>query len=142
MKNLVGKIKRIIPLLVEDYTAADSGTFDFISKKNQIIKELDFCRKTGALVGVYSKQLGDGLFLVGVEDLVYDIKDDLVVFHPYDMTGFELRQRSIRVSNIHMIIPFNNRYVKPNISIPTELVEVGKYINTRLETQPVLKEAH
>jgi hypothetical protein len=138
MKNLVCKIKRIIPLLVEDYTAADSGTFDFICKKNQIIKELDFCRKTGTLIGVYSKELGDGLFLVGVEDIVYAIKDDLVIFHPCDMTGFELRRRSIFLSEIHMIIPFNNRYVKPNISIPTELVEVGKYINIQLATEPVL----
>jgi hypothetical protein len=138
MKNFVGKIKRIIPLLVEDYTAADSGTFDFICKKNQMIRELDFCRKTGALVGVYSKQLGDGLFLLGVEDLVYAIKDDLVIFHPYDMTGFELRQRSIHLSEIHMIIPFNNRYIKPNISIPTELVEVGKYINSQHAIEPVL----
>jgi hypothetical protein len=135
MKNLVEKVKKALPLIVEDYISEKAGVFDIVRDKREIIKELDYCRKTGNLVGVYARSFGNGLFLVGVEEINYGIKAELVTFHSHDMSGFRLPQRSILLDDIDMIIPFNNRYVKPDVSIPNEVIEIGKYINRK----PVLK---
>jgi hypothetical protein len=137
MKNFVEKVKKAIPHLVEDYIAEETGVFDFIRDRNDMMKELDFCRKTGNLVGVYSKNLGHGLFLVGVEEINYGIKAELITFFPYDMSGFRLPERNVLLKDIEMIIPFNNRYVKPHVSIPAEVIEIGKYVNKK----PTLKQA-
>jgi hypothetical protein len=138
MKNLVEKVRKMIPLLVEDYTLEKTGSFDFLHHKKEIMKELDFCRKTGTLVGVYSKKLGNGLFLVGVEEIVYGIKAELIIFRPFDMSGYHLTDRTVLLEEIDMIIPFNNRYVKPDISIPSEVVEVTRYVNKRSKINSVV----
>lgn len=131
MKKIVEKVKKAIPLLIEDYTAEDAGSFDFIQHKNEIMKELDFCRKRGNLVGVYSSKMGQGLFLVGVQEIIYGIKSEIIIFHPVDMGGYKLAMNAVPLEDIDKIVPFNNRFVMPDISIPGELASISKYMANR-----------
>jgi hypothetical protein len=140
MKKLVEKVKQIIPLLIEDYTAEDTGSFDFVKRKNEIMRELDFCKKTGNVVGIYSPKMGPGLFLVGVADIIYDIKSETILFHSHDIGGYKLAVPSVSIEEIDKIIPFNNRFVKPDLSILSETAEITKYIVRKAQTEATAHE--
>jgi hypothetical protein len=131
MKKLVEKVKKAIPLLIEDYTAEDTGSFDFVQHRNEIMKELDFCQKKGSLVGVYSRKMGQGLFLVGVQEIIYGIKSEFIIFYPFDMGGYKLTTNAVSLEDIEKIIPFNNRFVMPDFSISRELASIRKYMANR-----------
>lgn len=85
----------------------------FIRNKNAILKQIKLCRKSGGLIGVYSDELGKGMFLTTV-DHIHSINDEvLVVFKPYDVSGDFLEKTSVPLKDISGICPFNQIYEEP-----------------------------
>ena len=81
-----------------------------------MLEEFKFCLQHRNLVGVYCPILGNGMFLVGVENIIWgDDGSASIVFFPLDMSGHSLARRSIELSEITSIVPFNNPYISPVI---------------------------
>ena len=78
-----------------------------------MLSELEYCLGKRNLVGVYCPLLGNGLFLVGVENIVYGDDGTLIVFYSQDMSGHVLSRRTLHIDEINMIVPFNNPYISP-----------------------------
>lgn len=124
MISLAQNFKKVIPFITDAFTQSwapevglrvEPPSFDILKEKKQILREMEFSRNTGNLVGVYSKRIGEGMFLVGVQDIIRNEADDFtIVFHPFDMSGHPLVQPAISLREICMIVPFNNPYRKPN----------------------------
>lgn len=84
--------------------------FDFVKSRKGILKELTFSKQSGNLIGVYSTALGTGMFLTVVEDIARAGKDEVIVFHRYDMSGQRLSRGKVSIDEIQMVLPFNKLY--------------------------------
>jgi hypothetical protein len=114
MKILTEQFKKILPFFTHSIVSETSfASFDFIRRKEHMLKELEYCCKTANLVGVYCPLLGNGMFLVGVEEIVSGDDGSLVIFYSRDMSGHTLSRRTLHIDEITMIVPFNNPYVQP-----------------------------
>lgn len=117
MKGLTGRVKSFLPQLKNSLLAETTfASFDFIRSKGKILRELQFCLKEQNLVGIYCPLLGNGMFLVGVENIIADDSGlSVITFFPQDMSGHRLARRSIELNEIDLIVPFNNPYVDPMV---------------------------
>jgi hypothetical protein len=125
MKNLTERFKDLIPFLANSMMAQTSdASFDFIRSKKKMVSELEYCLRNTNLVGVYCPLLGNGMFLVGVENIVYGDDGILIVFYSHDMSGHTLSRRTLHIDEITMIVPFNNPYIAP-IAINMRAVSIA-----------------
>jgi hypothetical protein len=114
MKNLAAKFKSYLPKITESFFAENlNASVEFVKRKKIILQELQYCHNKGNLVGVYSDVLGEGMFLLGVEDVIQLQDEELIVFYPDDMSGLPLKRRTIFLKEIKKIVPFNNLYINP-----------------------------
>lgn len=114
MINISEKLGKILPFIANTVEAETSpGSFDFIRSKAHMLRELEYCKQHNNLVGIYCSLLGNGMFLVGVENIVYGDEGVLIIFHKRDMSGHALARRTLELSEISVIVPFNNPYVPP-----------------------------
>jgi hypothetical protein len=115
MRNLTDIINSHLPFLGAMLKTPEpqDRSFDVFENKNLILKEMEYSAKTRNVVGVYSRVLGNGMFLVGVEEVIEGAGDKMIVFYPYDMGGYELPRRILFLDEISSIVPFNNGYVSP-----------------------------
>jgi hypothetical protein len=117
MKNLAAKFKSYLPKLTESFLAENlNASVEFVKKKRLILQELQYCHNKGNLVGVYSDAFGEGMFLLGVEDIIHLQEEELIIFFAYDMSGLPLKRRTIFLKEINKIVPFNNPYTNPKNS--------------------------
>jgi hypothetical protein len=112
MKNFAEKIRS---LLFSSRTSvqSDNTPFDFIKTRKGILKELYVSMRSRNLVGVYSPALGDGMFLVAVEDIETHSKEEIIIFHRYDMSGHILTRPHVSIGEIDMVCPFDKKYSHP-----------------------------
>jgi hypothetical protein len=112
MKNFAEKIRS---LLFNSRTSVqpDNTPFDFIKTRKGILKELYVSKQSRNLVGVYSPALGEGMFLVAVEDVEAHNKEEIIVFQRYDMSGHILTRTHVSIDEIDMVCPFDKKYNHP-----------------------------
>src|SRR6476659_4597217 len=75
----------------------------FAKTKRSILKEITSSLENGLLIGIYSKSLGEGMFLVGVSDIERDGPTEIVVFETYDQSGMILNRTRVSVDEIKMV---------------------------------------
>lgn len=94
----------------------ESGTgirFSFVKDRTGILKALIKSQETGKLIGVYSRVLGDGMFLVGVDTIETDGPTKVIAFETYDLCGQILNRTRVTLEEIKMVCPFETAYVNP-----------------------------
>ena len=86
-----------------------------ILKHRKAMKDaLQESRQTGKVIGVYSPVLGSGMFLVCVEEIVYEHKEvEKVILKPFDMNGILLTANELSLHHIKSVCPFDTFYVNP-----------------------------
>lgn len=87
--------------------------FNFIKDRQSICKTITACLQSGKLIGVYSRALGDGMFLAGIESLENEAHGKVVVFETYDLSGQVLNRTRLFLDEIKMVCPFDIKYVNP-----------------------------
>jgi hypothetical protein len=118
MKNFGAKIKAIVfnssvPLMA-------SLPIDFVKTRKGMLKELEISKESGNAIGIYSKALGDGMFLTAVQHIQ---PDGIIIFSRYDMSGAMLSQHELTLHEIQMVCPINQRYRYPLL---TGIIRTGK----------------
>jgi hypothetical protein len=111
MKKFGEKIKAImfsnsVPLMA-------SAPIDFVKTRKGMQKELVISKESGNAVGIYSKALGDGMFITVVEHMH---SDGIITFSRYDMSGAMLSRHELTLHEIQMVCPINQRYRYPLIA--------------------------
>jgi hypothetical protein len=115
MMNLVDKLKKSLSLnqgkneLTEHFPA-------FVKNRKAMLKELHDSQANGHLIGVYSRALGEGMFLTGVDNIESEAGREVIVFETYDMSGQILSRTRVSLDEIKMVCPFNTAYVNPVLS--------------------------
>ncbi|MBT1699547.1 hypothetical protein KK083_21795 [Fulvivirgaceae bacterium PWU4] len=111
--NFAEKIKAFVSMQTTETTPYDYTPLDFVKTRKGILKELVLSKQSGKLIGVYSRVLGEGMFLTCVEAIQPHGKDEQIVFHRYDMSGKMLARTRISIDEIHMVCPFNKLFRSP-----------------------------
>lgn len=91
----------------------DRTAFDFVRTRKYILRELMISKQANTVLGVYSKVLGEGMFLIGVEETEASMPEPVITFSPYDLSGKLLKKSCLRLDEIEMVIPFNKAYHHP-----------------------------
>lgn len=89
--------------------------FKFLKDRNGILKTLTESLASGKLVGVYSRALGEGMFLTGVANVEGEGKTKVITFETYDLSGQILNRTSVSLDEIKMVCPFEVQYINPLI---------------------------
>lgn len=110
MLNIVSKIQQ--SLLGKD-EPRHKLSFTFIQDKQAILKALVNSLNKGTVIGVYSRALGEGLFLTGVDDIEQNGPQQIIIFETYDVSGKALQKTRIAVNDIKMVCPFQIEYINP-----------------------------
>lgn len=115
--NFAEKIKFLVGRKASEPPASlDYTPLDFVKSRKAILKELVLSKQAGKLIGVYSRALGEGMFLTGVEAILSHGNDELIVFNRYDMSGHLLARTRVPLDEIHMVCPFNKTFQTPAYS--------------------------
>lgn len=116
MKTFAERIIALVSLQNKASVIPDRICFDFVKTRKGILKELIISKTSGNLLGVYSKALGEGMFLTVVENIEADGKEDVVQFNRYDMSGHILARTKVAIDEIEMVCPFNKTYRNPGLN--------------------------
>jgi hypothetical protein len=95
---------------------SDQSQMCFIKSRKAILKELEASKHSGTLVGVYCRALGEGMFLVGINNIESGSPSEIIVFESYDQSGVILGRTRISIDEIKMVSPFNKKYINPVLS--------------------------
>ena len=104
----------------------EQPSFNFIKDKEAILKELTSSLQKGTLIGIYSRELGEGMFLTGVDDIEDNGRQKFVVFETYDMCGKTLNKTRIAIDEIKMVCPFKIEYINPLLGKVNKIVVNNK----------------
>ena len=80
---------------------------EFIEDKPIILEHINRCRRSGGILGIYSSELGDGMFLT-TPDAVYELGPDTII----DLKVYHFRKgytetATVSLKDIKCICPFN-----------------------------------
>ncbi|MBT1697429.1 hypothetical protein KK083_11115 [Fulvivirgaceae bacterium PWU4] len=97
-------------------SSAEVVPFDFVRTRKGILKELVISSMSGNVVGIYSRALGEGMFLAAVEKIESNAREEIITLNRYDMSGHMLARTRVSVDEIHMVCPFNRVYTNPSMN--------------------------
>jgi hypothetical protein len=101
----------------------------FLKDRNSILKAISNSAETGKLLGVYSKVLGEGMFLTGVDNIENDGRGKVVVFETYDLSGQILGRTRVDLEDIKTVCPFDIQYVNPLIGAKPKTLSKPMLLN-------------
>lgn len=93
--------------------ALTSGNLKFIRSPRKMISALQECLDKGAVVGIYSRVLGEGMFLTGVENIYLDDDEKVVVLKRYDLGGNILARTHFSIHEFDSICLLGMAYTNP-----------------------------
>lgn len=92
---------------------ADHPGINIIKSRKEILKAIHESKDSGNVLGVYCPSLGEGMLLIGVENISTYEGEVIVSLKRYDLNGILLHRNSISVTEIRSVCPFSTMYVNP-----------------------------
>jgi hypothetical protein len=89
------------------------NSIDLVTNRDEIYKALLESEDSQTIIGIASADLGPGIFMTLVLDIIDDGKDEIAVLNSYDITGYFLEKNKIPIRNITSVIPFRGVFVNP-----------------------------
>jgi hypothetical protein len=113
MKEILDKIKE--SLFTSETEAEPLSSIRIVKARKIILRYLQSAMESQKAIGIYSKVLGEGMFITGVESILSEGKEEIVTLKPYDMSGILLARNQISISEIKSVCPFDSFYLNPVI---------------------------
>jgi hypothetical protein len=111
--SLVDALKKTLSINPTSDNALSQLPLSFVKSRKAILRELISAKENGALIGVYSKAMGEGMFLVGINEVETDSSSEIIVFETYDQCGTILNRTRLSIEEIKMVCPLGRKYVNP-----------------------------
>lgn len=86
---------------------------DIITRQEEIYKALVDSEENQSIVGIASEDLGQGMFMTSVREIIDEGPDALVVLNSYDTSGCFLEKNKVQLSTITGVIPFKAVFTNP-----------------------------
>lgn len=88
-------------------------TVDVITTRTEIYKALLESEDNQSIIGIASEDLGPGMFLTSVKEILDDENDFIIVLSSYDATGYFLEKNKVSLNSITGVIPFKAVFKNP-----------------------------
>lgn len=88
-------------------------TVDVITTRKEIYYALLESEDHQSIVGISSDDLGPGMFLTSVREILNDGDDVVVILSSYDTTGYFLEKNKVSLSSISGVVPFKAVFQNP-----------------------------
>lgn len=86
---------------------------DVITIKQEIYHALLESEDNQSIIGISSRDLGPGMFMTSVKEIVDEGDEVLIVLNSFDVTGYFLEKNKISLSNISSVLPFKAVFSNP-----------------------------
>jgi hypothetical protein len=90
---------------------------DILTTRKEIFKALTESQDANSIIGIASKDLGPGMFMTSVKEIINDGDDQLIILNSYDITGYFLEKNKIKLGNISSVIPFKAVFTNPFLRV-------------------------
>lgn len=86
---------------------------DVITTRKEIYKALVESEDNQSIIGIASNELGPGMFMTSVKEIVNDGADLIIVLNSYDTSGYFLEKNKINLDSITGVLPFKAVFTNP-----------------------------
>jgi hypothetical protein len=86
---------------------------DLITGSEQIYSALEESEDCQTIIAIACPDLGPGVFMTFVKEIIVEGGEKIAVVNSYDITGYFLEKNRIPVRNITSVIPFKGVFVNP-----------------------------
>lgn len=86
---------------------------DIITRQEDIYKALVDSEENQSIIGIASEDLGRGMFMTSVREIIDEGQDVLIVLNSYDTSGCFLEKNKVYLSGINGVIPFKAVFTNP-----------------------------
>jgi hypothetical protein len=97
-------------------SAMSTRELNFLTSPADVLKALLQSKEEGTSIGIRAHSLGTETIVTAVEDIVFEESQTLIIFKPYDSTGYILPSRRINLHEIQGVYPFASPFSNPYLS--------------------------
>ena len=88
-------------------------TIDLITKRREIYDALRESEENDCILGISSPDLGPGMFMTSVREIIHDGDEIFIVLNSYDSTGYFFEKNRISLDNVTGVLPFKTVFGNP-----------------------------
>ena len=107
-------------------------TVDVITTRDEIYEALLESEDNQSMIGISSRELGPGMFVTSVREILNEGDDVVVVLSSYDTTGYFLEKNKVSLGSISGVIPFKAVFQNPFL----KELEKGSKVAEATEKKP------
>jgi hypothetical protein len=86
---------------------------DLVTNRDEIYKALLESEDCQTIIGIASEDLGPGIFMTFILEIIHEGNEQIAILNSYDVTGHFLEKNKIPVRNITSVISFRGVFVNP-----------------------------
>lgn len=90
-------------------------TLDLKTEKSDIYNALVESEDCQTVIGITSRDLGPGVFMTCVREIVKEEDIEIAILNSYDITGHFLQTNRVPINNITSVIPFKGVFMNPYV---------------------------
>jgi hypothetical protein len=79
----------------------------------EMLKVLIASKEENKSIGISSPRIGEGFFITAVEDIILVEGETIILFKPFDVTGFILPTNKLRLVDINAVCPLSSEFQNP-----------------------------
>ena len=91
----------------------DDQQFDVIVRPDEILNAIAASRDNGTVIGIYSLALGSTMYITGIDEIVGEGENTVVVLKKYDMSGHIFERHTLMLHEIVSVFPFKSPLKNP-----------------------------
>lgn len=85
---------------------------ELVSDPGEVLNILSESKAYGTAVGISAPNLGSGIYVTAVDDILMD-EDITIVLKNYDITGYILEKNKLKLGEIKSVFPFKSAFENP-----------------------------
>ena len=100
--------------------------FDFIKDPKEVFRALLDSKERGTAIGIKSENLGKGMFVTGVEDILIGdgYENTRIILKGYDFTGHVLETNAIQLTDIDGVCRFTSKFGNPILKTLSKILKL------------------
>lgn len=87
-------------------------SMELVSDPDDMLHILTDSKTNGTAVGIKAPNLGNGIYVTAVDDIVID-QEITIVLKNYDITGYMLETNKLKLGEIKSVFPFKSAFENP-----------------------------
>jgi len=80
---------------------------------SDILRILVASKEEAKSIAISSGRIGEGFFITAVEDIILEEGETIILFKPFDVTGFILPTNKLKLRDIAAVCPLNSEFENP-----------------------------